>query len=136
MSWIIIVILGLAAAMLVFSLFKKLVKLAFTALALLLLATGIWYVWQHGDVEVPESVRQVGEKAAGKIGEVAGEALDRAAEVAKEQAEQAIDRAAEAAKEGADKVVEGAPETSAKPAEDSAGGNQAQKPASDPAGQD
>ncbi len=122
MSWIILVVLGLAAVVLVFSLFKKLIKLAFTALALLLLVAGIWYLWQQGDVEVPEPVRQAGERAADRLGEVAGEALDKATEVAKERAEQAIDRAADAAKESAGEAIEGAPAATGESAGVDAGG--------------
>ncbi len=47
MSGIIIVLLGIAALLLVFSLFKKLIKLAFTAVLLLLLLAGIWYFTQE-----------------------------------------------------------------------------------------
>ncbi len=45
MSWI-IVLLGAAVLLLVFSLFRKLVKLAITSGALLLLLAGIWYFSQ------------------------------------------------------------------------------------------
>ncbi len=146
MSWIIVGLLGFAALMLIFSLFKKLVKLAFTALALILVAAGIWYVWQQDPPEVPESVRQAGEQAAERLRDAAGEVMEKAGEKVKEGAEKAMEKAGEAVKDGAgqamDKAVEAlqqgtepageatdgtqnagdkSPETPAKPADGSSG---------------
>ncbi len=92
--------LALAAVSLVLSLFKKLIKLAFTALALLLLVAGIWYFSQR-DPKISSSLQRAQDEAAEKLKEVAGEALDKAADSVKEGAERAMDRAAEAVKEGA-----------------------------------
>ncbi|MEM7586861.1 MAG: hypothetical protein AAF560_25955 [Acidobacteriota bacterium] len=109
MSVILFVVLGLAALMLVLSLVKKLVKLAFTAITLLLVAGGIWYLSQQSP-EVAESLERAKGQAADTFEEVAGQAAERAAEVMKEGAEQAADKAAELMKEGAGAAMEKAAE--------------------------
>lgn len=105
MSLIILVVLGFAVLLLAISLFKKLVKMAFTAILLLLLAAGIWFYLEQNPPAVPDSVRQAGEDAAGKLKEAAGELVDSAAETIKEGAEQAMDKAGEAIQEGAEQAV-------------------------------
>ncbi len=140
MSWIIIGLLGFAALMLVFSLFKKLVKLAFTAVALLLLVAGIWYFWQRDPPEIPDSVRQAGEEAAETLKQAAGKAVDKAAEAVKEGAGEAMNKAAEAVKEGAqeavDKAAEAVQEDAAGTGDETAGeGGEDQTPQGDPAGE-
>jgi len=105
MSWIIICLLGFAALLLVLSLFKKLIKLAFTAISLLLLVAGIWYFWLQNPPEIPASVPQAGEEAAETIQQVAGQVLDEAAEVVKDGAAQAMDKAGEAIQEGAGEAM-------------------------------
>ncbi len=110
MSWIIVGLLGFAALMLVLSLFKKLVKLALTAVALLLVAAGIWYVWQKDPPEVPPAVREAGEQAAESLKKAAGEAMEKAGEAVKERAGEAMEKAGEAVKEGAGEAMEKAGE--------------------------
>ena len=105
MTWILIAVLAVAGLVLLFSLLKKVLKLALTAAALLLVAAGIWYLYQQ-DPEVPESVREVGEKAADVIKESAGEVWERASEAVKDNADGAIEKAAEAVREGAADAVD------------------------------
>ncbi len=137
MSWIIIGLLGFAALLLVFSLFKKLVKLAFTAVLLLLLVAGIWYFWQQNPPEIPDSVRQAGEEAVETIKEAAGEAMeqavDKAGEVIQEGAEVAMDKAGEAIQEGAEQAMDKAGEV----VEDlTSEGETSQEPQDDPVEKD
>ncbi len=109
MSMILIALLGLAAFLLILSLFKKLIKLAFTAVTLLLIVGGIWYVSQRSP-EVAESLQHARGQAAEKFEEVAGKAMDHATDAMKDGAEKAVDRAAEAMKEGAEQAMEKAAE--------------------------
>lgn len=98
MIWIIIGVLGLAALLLVFSLIKKLVKLALTVVVLALVVLGIWYVSQQNP-EVSESMRQVGTEAAEKLKEAAADAVDEASLVVRERAGKAADQASEVVEE-------------------------------------
>ncbi len=104
MTLILIGLLALAVIFLILSLIKKVVKLAFTAAALLLLVGGIWYLSRQA--EVPDSVRQAGRETTERIKKGAGQAIDKAVEAAKESASQAIDQAAETAKEKAGQTTE------------------------------
>ncbi len=76
MSVLIIALLGIAALLLVFSLLKKLVKLAFTAAALVLLLAAVWYFTQeaYGEpVDGAAAAVEVGaEQTLGTAAEIAG----------------------------------------------------------------
>ena len=104
MTWIIIGLAALATIFLLLSLIKKVVKLAITAVALLLLVAGIWYLSQQA--EVPEPVREAGQEAVEKLKQGAGQAVDRAAEAIKDHAGETMDRAVEVVREEASKALE------------------------------
>ncbi len=105
MSMILVAVLGLLAFLLILSLFKKLIKLAFTMVTLLLIVGGIWYISQNSP-EVAQQMERAKGQAADKFEEVAGEAMERATEVVKDGAGQAVEKAAEAMKDGAEQAAE------------------------------
>lgn len=113
-STIVIVILAAAAILLVFSLLKRLIKLAFVAVVLALLLAGIWYLLQDDPGQARETLREVGGEAVGRAGELiqegAEQVMEKAGEVVDGGAEQAIDRMGEVIEEGTEMARDAAGE--------------------------